>query len=92
MPRWPSPWPTVSGGNCGTDLAAAVTGIAGPGGATADKPVGLTYVAASDDTGSVVRRFAWDGDRDASKEASASAVLDLLVERAEALARVQGGG
>jgi nicotinamide-nucleotide amidase len=63
------------------DLAVSVTGIAGPGGATAAKPVGLTYVAASDGEGSVVRRYAWTGDREANKAASARAALELLAER-----------
>ena len=76
----------------GADLAAAVTGIAGPGGATEDKPVGLTYVAAVDRAGSAVRRLLWNGDREANKEASAGAVLDLLLERAEALARSPDAG
>ena len=65
----------------GVDVAVAVTGIAGPGGATAAKPVGLTYVAASDGEGSVVRRFAWSGDREANKAASARAAIELLEER-----------
>jgi PncC family amidohydrolase len=69
-----------------TDLAVAVTGIAGPGGATPGKPVGLAYVAVADTAGSAVRRFAWTGDREANKAASAQAALELLLERAEALA------
>lgn len=63
------------------DVAVGVTGIAGPGGATPGKPVGLTYVAAADDAGSVVRRFTWAGDREANKAASARAALELLEER-----------
>jgi len=68
----------------GTDLAVSVTGIAGPGGATAGKPVGLTYVGLADAAGATVRRFTWDGDREANKAASARAALELLVERAAA--------
>ena len=67
-----------------TDLAVSVTGIAGPGGATAGKPVGLTYVALADADGATVRRFTWDGDREANKAASARAALELLLERATA--------
>ena len=70
------------------DLAAAVTGIAGPGGASAGKPVGLTYVALADADGATVRRFTWDGDREANKAASATAALELLLERAAARAAV----
>jgi PncC family amidohydrolase len=73
----------------GSDLAVSVTGIAGPGGGTPGKPVGLTYVAAADAAGSSVRRFAWTGDREANKAASARAALELLLERAEARAQAQ---
>jgi PncC family amidohydrolase len=69
-----------------TDLAVSVTGIAGPGGATAGKPVGLTYVGLTDAAGGTVRRFTWDGDREANKAASARAALELLLERATARA------
>jgi PncC family amidohydrolase len=74
------------------DLAAAVTGIAGPGGASAGKPVGLTYVALADADGATVRRFTWDGDREANKAASATAALELLLERAAARAAVRERG
>jgi PncC family amidohydrolase len=63
-------------------LAVAVTGIAGPGGGTAEKPVGLTYVATADDGGAEVRRFHWTGDRTGNKRESARAALELLLERA----------
>jgi len=74
-----------------TDLAVAVTGIAGPGGATPGKPVGLTYVAASDAAGGTVRRFAWSGDRESNKASSARAALELLLECAEARLRDRAG-
>jgi PncC family amidohydrolase len=64
----------------GADLAAAVTGIAGPDGGTEAKPVGLTYVAIAGPSGADVRRFQWSGDRAANKVASAEVVLELLVE------------
>jgi PncC family amidohydrolase len=65
----------------GADLAVAVTGIAGPGGGSAEKPVGLTYVGVADDAGVDVRRYQWTGDRAANKRDSAVAALDLLLER-----------
>ena len=74
------------------DLAAAVTGIAGPGGASPGKPVGLTYVALADADGATVRRFTWDGNREANKAASATAALELLLERAAARAAVRERG
>jgi PncC family amidohydrolase len=66
------------------DVAAAVTGIAGPAGDTTDKPVGLTYVAVATPDGTVVRRHVWAGDRSANKRASAAATLELLLERLSA--------
>jgi PncC family amidohydrolase len=60
-------------------VALAVTGIAGPDGGTADKPVGLTYVAAAvRDGAAVVERHLWPHDRDGNKRASALAALELV--------------
>jgi len=70
----------------GVDLAVAITGIAGPSGAMPGKPIGLTYVAVADPAGIEIRRFAWSGDREANKAASARAALELLLERASAIA------
>jgi PncC family amidohydrolase len=71
-------------GRLGATLAVGITGIAGPGGGSEEKPVGLTYVAVADPEGVEVRRFTWQGDRDANKVASAEAALELLIERASA--------
>jgi PncC family amidohydrolase len=68
----------------GVDLGVAVTGIAGPDGGTAEKPVGLTYIAVADAAGHEVRRFHWDADRSANKRESAAAALSLAAERLEA--------
>lgn len=68
----------------GADLGAAVTGIAGPDGGTAQKPVGLTYVAVADATGGDARRRLWSGDRTDNKRASAEALLELILERIDA--------
>lgn len=65
----------------GADVAGSVTGIAGPDGGSAAKPVGLTYVAVADAEGVEVRRHAWSGDRAENKRASAEALLELLIER-----------
>jgi nicotinamide-nucleotide amidase len=67
----------------GAGLAVAVTGIAGPGGGSDEKPVGLTYVAVADANGSTVRRHLWSGDRAENKRASAMAALELLLECVE---------
>ncbi len=68
----------------GADLAVAVTGIAGPDGGSPPKPVGLTYVAVADASGIAVKRHLWSGDRSENKRLSASAALELLLERIEA--------
>ena len=62
-----------------TDVALAVTGIAGPGGATPDKPVGLTYIALSARDEELCRRFVWEEDREGNKARSAQAALEMLV-------------
>jgi len=67
----------------GAALGVSVTGVAGPGGGTPDKPVGLTYVGVADVDGADVRRFTWAGDRDANRLESVRAALELLIERAE---------
>ncbi len=75
----------------GVDLAVAVTGIAGPGGGSPAKPVGLTYVAVASPRGTVVRRHCWSGDREANKEASARAALRFLLRRTEVIAASRTG-
>ena len=65
----------------GVDVATAVTGVAGPDGGTAAKPVGLTYVAVADAQGDDVRRFVWDSDRTGNKRLSAAAALELVLGR-----------
>jgi PncC family amidohydrolase len=63
------------------DIGVATTGIAGPGGATPIKPVGLAYVAMVDAEGAIVREFHWSGDRQANRQASAAAACALLREK-----------
>lgn len=66
------------------DLAVAITGVAGPDGGTAAKPVGLTYVAVADADGDDVHRHLWDSDRTGNKRLSAGAALDLVLSRLSA--------
>ena len=67
----------------GADIAVAVTGIAGPDGATAANPVGLTFVAVSGPGATEVRRCHWHGDRSANKVESARTALEMLLAAAE---------
>lgn len=64
----------------GADVALAVTGIAGPGGGTPDKPVGLVYLAINSMAGSRVERNVFDGDRESIKQQSSERALALLLE------------
>jgi PncC family amidohydrolase len=65
----------------GADVAVSVTGIAGPGGGSAEKPVGLTYIGvAGPNDLLVVQRHIWEGDREAVKNASAEGALQLVLD------------
>jgi nicotinamide-nucleotide amidase len=61
-----------------TDYGMATTGIAGPDGGTAEKPVGLVYVAVASEQGIGARRHTFIGDRVSNKERFAYAALNLL--------------
>ncbi len=64
-----------------TSLALSATGIAGPGGATPGKPVGLVYIALVDRAGwERCERYVWPGERVENKELSALAALRLLAD------------
>ncbi|MBL8153996.1 MAG: nicotinamide-nucleotide amidohydrolase family protein [Anaerolineae bacterium] len=66
----------------GVDVAVSLTGIAGPGGGTPEKPVGLVYIGvAGPGEQVVVQRQVWSGDREAIKAASAEAALALVLAR-----------
>jgi PncC family amidohydrolase len=67
----------------GADLALSVSGIAGPGGGTPDKPVGTTWIALVTPEGDHTQHFVWGGDRIQNKAESAEAALQLLLDYLE---------
>jgi len=73
----------------GADLAVAVTGVAGPGGGTEDKPVGLVYVHATGPGGEEARRSDLPGDREMVRGRATAAALHL-VRRVLTQNRVEG--
>ena len=62
------------------DVCLSDTGIAGPGGATAGKPVGLFYIGLSYKSGTFSREHIFEGDRAQNRQAAAEAALSWLRE------------
>jgi nicotinamide-nucleotide amidase len=62
----------------GTDLSLAITGIAGPAGGTAEKPVGTVYIALASAMGVHVKRYVFSGDRGKVQKMSAMMALEWL--------------
>jgi nicotinamide-nucleotide amidase len=64
----------------GTDLGVGITGLAGPGGGTKVRPVGLVYIAVTGDKGTKVRENRFQGNRVEIKQQSAEMALQMIVE------------
>ncbi len=69
----------------GADLGVSVSGIAGPGGGTPEKPVGLTWIGLHTPHGELARRYVWQGNRLAVKEQSSEQTLRIVVEYLESI-------
>jgi nicotinamide-nucleotide amidase len=67
----------------GADLAVSVTGVAGPGGGTVEKPVGLVHFAVSNGTETIAERHVFPGDRDSIRRVSVLTALTMLASLAE---------
>jgi nicotinamide-nucleotide amidase len=63
---------------CGASIGLSVTGIAGPDGGTAEKPIGLVYVGLAMDDWTEVREWRFSGDREAIRESAVVSALELL--------------
>jgi nicotinamide-nucleotide amidase len=66
----------------GVDLAVSVSGIAGPGGATADKPAGLIYLGVSTKSNDRAERHVFPGGRSEVRRAATIQALRLLLGEA----------
>lgn len=62
----------------GADAAIAATGIAGPGGGTQEKPVGLVYIGCTVQGQTVVKRCFFSGDRNEIRHKAVKEALDIL--------------
>lgn len=62
------------------DVGLSISGVAGPGGGTPEKPVGLTWIGLSAPQYQDAQHFVWDGDRLKNKEYSVQAAMDILAK------------
>ena len=62
----------------GTDIGVGITGIAGPDGGTAEKPVGTVYISVADKNNVSVKKFNFSGTRTEIKNQSAQSAMEML--------------
>ncbi len=61
-------------------VGLSISGVAGPGGGTAEKPVGTVWIGLSSTNREFARQFLWEGDRESNKLQSAQAALLTLLD------------
>jgi nicotinamide-nucleotide amidase len=66
----------------GVDLAVSITGVAGPGGGSAEKPVGLVYLGVATRAEGHTERHVFPGDRDGIRRHAMIRALEMLKEAA----------
>ena len=64
--------------NAGATLGLAVTGIAGPGGGTPEKPVGTVHIALGNGAATKERAFRFPGDRERIRQQASQSALDMV--------------
>ena len=69
---------SVTAKTCASTFAIAVSGVAGPDGGTAEKPVGTVFIAVTSDGVRDVRKLFWPAEREQVRQLAASAALHLL--------------
>jgi nicotinamide-nucleotide amidase len=65
----------------GSDIALAVTGIAGPDGGSPEKPVGTVFIALADGAGCSAKEYRFSGDRERIRTITAVTAMDWLRRR-----------
>lgn len=68
-----------------TDIGLSVTGIAGPGGGSKEKPVGTVFIGLSDPEETIIKGFRFHGDRDEIKVLSSRWALEVLRRHLEGI-------
>ncbi|MBQ7198120.1 MAG: CinA family protein [Selenomonadaceae bacterium] len=63
-----------------TDIGVGVTGIAGPSGGTAEKPVGTVYISVSDSRQIIVKLFNFSGSRSEIKNQACEAAMQMVID------------
>lgn len=70
--------------NSDAGVSVAVTGVAGPGGGSAEKPVGLVHFAAATPDGIIAEHRVFEGDRGAVRHQTVLHALKMMLSRTEA--------
>ena len=69
--------------NSAAHVSIAVTGIAGPAGGSADKPVGTVWIAVASDKQSVAKKHLFQGDREAIRNATMLSAIEMMLQLLE---------
>ena len=67
-------------GRIGTDIGVGITGIAGPGGGSVEKPVGLVYISIAGPKGVIVTKNLFKGSRSEIKKQTTDKALTMLIK------------